>query len=246
LVCKWKYKWYCKSIFTFTEHTGYINSIAISRDGQWIVTGSNDNSAKVWDGTTGECIHSFKHCNKVTAVTFSIDSEWVVSGSDSSVQVWNRNTGECIHSLDQYNDNIISSLCVSADKNYIVCGTDYNSKCVFLWNVNSYKDPEELYWHNGSIKSLAISTDGKWIVTGSFDTTIIVWSQDYKKQIVLEGHTYGVNAVAISIDGNFIVSSSERTLKVWRRETGECIKTFEGHGETDWIISVIISKDGNG
>ena len=90
---------------------------------------------------------------------------------------------------------------------------------------------------------MAVSADGRFIVSGSEDNTIKVWNiQERREECTFTGHTSAVLSVAVSADGRFIVSGSEdNTIKVWniqeRRE--EC--TFSNSTQ---IQKIIISADG--
>ncbi len=72
--------------------------------------------------------------------------------------------------------------------------------------------------HTASINALAFSPHGKYIVSGSQDTTAIVWMANAttQKMAVLTGHTKPITSVAFSPDGKYIVTASEdATIKVW-------------------------------
>jgi WD40 repeat protein len=59
----------------------------------------------------------------------------------------------------------------------------------------------------------------------------------------IEGHSAHVNDVAITPDGKHALSaSSDKTLRLWDLETGQCIHTFEGHHSE--VYSVVITPDG--
>ena len=64
--------------------------MAFSRDGKRIVSGSNDQSLKVWDADTGQEVFTLKgHTGAVSGAAFSGDGERIVSGSaDGTVKVW--------------------------------------------------------------------------------------------------------------------------------------------------------------
>ncbi len=72
------------------------------------------------------------------------------------------------------------------------------------------------------MRSVAISSDNKFIVSGSEDNTIRVWERDSRTQLQeIKGHNSYVNSVAISSDNMFIVSGSDdKTIRVWERDSG--------------------------
>ena len=60
-------------------HTESANSVAFSSDCTWIVSGSDDNSVRVWDAFTGVELKELRgHTGKVNSVAFSNDGTWIV------------------------------------------------------------------------------------------------------------------------------------------------------------------------
>jgi hypothetical protein len=99
--------------------------------------------------------------------------------------------------------------------------------------------------HTWFVNSVAISLDGRRIVSGSKDKTVRVWDIATGQNVLtLTGHADEVNSVAISPDARRIVSgSSDRSVKVWDIRTGQNLFTFNEH--VNAITSVAISPDGN-
>ena len=96
--------------------------------------------------------------------------------------------------------------------------------------------------HTSKISSVAISSDNKTIVTGSYDATKI-WDMHSGQCLhTLTGHTYCINSVAISPDSTKVVTGSDDgTAKIWDVKSGQCLHTLTGHA--DYIYSVAISPD---
>jgi len=74
------------------NRAGSVTTIAISPDGRRIVTGSDDNTARVWDARTGTNLAG--HTSSIEGVVVSSDGARIVTGSeDKTARVWDINTG---------------------------------------------------------------------------------------------------------------------------------------------------------
>ncbi|MGH3928826.1 MAG: WD40 repeat domain-containing protein, partial [Pseudonocardiaceae bacterium] len=78
-----------------TGHTGGVWAVAWSPNGTRLLTGSADNTARVWDAATAEPLHQLTgHTNAVWAVAWSPDGTRLLTGSaDNTARVWNAATG---------------------------------------------------------------------------------------------------------------------------------------------------------
>src|SRR4051794_38253762 len=78
------------------------------------------------------------------------------------------------------------------------------------------------------VTSVAVSSDGNTIISGSWDKTIKVW--DLKSGQLLQtltGHSSSVTSVTVSSDGNTIISGSEdKTIKLWNTQTFQLLCTL--------------------
>ena len=98
--------------------------------------------------------------------------------------------------------------------------------------------------HEGWVNAVAVTTDGRYAVSGSWDYTLKVWEVETGRQVrTLSGHENTVNAVAVTTNGRYAVSgSSDRTLKVWEVETGREVRTLPGHEKA--VNAVAVTPDG--
>jgi serine/threonine protein kinase len=117
---------------------------------------------------------------------------------------------------------------------------------IFLFQnegVSSSSFSERTLMHSSSVRSVAISPDGKTLVSGGYQT-IKLWNLETgKENLTLTEHSGNVSSVAISPDGKTLFSGSwDKTIKLWDRETGEEIRTLTGH--SDHVVSIVISPDG--
>ncbi len=81
---------------TLTGHKGMVFDCAISPDGAWILSASEDKTLKIWDASTGIDQMTFSgHTNSIRACAISPDGRWIVSGSlDQTLKVWDALNGK--------------------------------------------------------------------------------------------------------------------------------------------------------
>ena len=239
-------------------HSGEVNSVAFSPDGTKIISGSTDKTIKIWDANTGHCLKTLEgHSSFVESVAFSPDGTKIISGSfDETVKIWDANTGECLKTLKGHSD-YVESVAYSPDGTKIISGSWDGT--IKIWDANTGECLKTLEGHTDNVESVAYSPDGTKIISGSQDRTIKIWDASTGECLkTLEGH---VNSVAYSPDGTKIISGgSERisgkyirkhikrkdkdfgAIKIWDANTGECLKTLEGHSKD--VSSVAFSPDG--
>ena len=223
-------------------HTDWVGSVAWSPDSSQIVSGSHDNTVRIWNTATGENTQTLNgHTNWVTSVAWSPDSSQIVSGSyDNTVRIWNAATGES-RTLNGHT-NYVNSVAWSPDGSQIVSGSGDNT--VRIWNAATGQS-RTLNGHTGYVSSVAWSPDGKRIVSGSYDRTVRIWNAATGNLTrTLNGHTNCVDSVAWSPDGSQIVSGSDdSTVRIWNAATGNLTRTLNGH--TSGVLSVAWWPDGS-
>ena len=97
--------------------------------------------------------------------------------------------------------------------------------------------------HTDLVQSVAFSSDGQLLASGSDDNTIQLWDPvTGALQQTLKGHTDYIRSVAFSPDSQLLASgSSDKTVQLWDPATGTPQKMLEGH--TGSVQSVAFSPD---
>jgi WD40 repeat protein len=109
------------------SHSCLVNSVAFSNNGMQVVSGSGDNTVKIWDTGSGACLKTLDgHTNWVNLVAFSHDGTQVVSGSyDHTVKIWDAGSGACLNTLDlDGRSNRVYSAAFSKDGTQVVSGSN--------------------------------------------------------------------------------------------------------------------------
>ncbi|RDJ19708.1 hypothetical protein DWF00_19710 [Bosea caraganae] len=102
---------------------------------------------------------------------------------------------------------------------------------------------QELRGHGGPVRALAVSPDGNIAISGSFDTSAILWDLARSQALaVLRGHDSSVNAVAALPDGRFATGGEDGRVLLWRIGRPEPEARLEGHSGP--IASLAPSPDG--
>jgi WD40 repeat protein/cytoskeletal protein RodZ len=230
------------------ESASPVTSVAFSPDGLRIVSGSDDNTLRLWDAKTGLPIGQplTGHSNWVTSVAFSPDGLRIVSGSsDKTLRLWDAKTGQPIGQPLKGHSYNVWSVAFSPDGLRIVSGSSDNT--LRLWNAKTSQPiGQPLTGHYSGVTSVAFSPDGLRIVSGSDDDTLRLWDAKTGRPIgqYLKGHSRSVSSVAFSPDSLRIVSGSlDNTLRLWDAKTGLPIgQPLPGHSGD--VLSVAFSPDG--
>ena len=128
------------------------------------------------------------------------------------------------------------------DGKHVVSGG--NEGKIRRWRVEDGTEVGALMNAGGDVYNIAVSRDGKWIVSGTWNS-VQVWNvESGKKESEIRGHNHCVNAVDMSPDSTKIASGSEdRTASVWSLSTG---KLLLGPWEYDSnVFAVKFSPDGH-
>uniref|UniRef100_A0A7C4QLF4 Serine/threonine protein kinase n=1 Tax=Schlesneria paludicola TaxID=360056 RepID=A0A7C4QLF4_9PLAN len=236
---------------SFSPH-GAVASARFSPDNQWVVTGSWDNSAKIWDVATGRAVLKLEggHEGFVNSAVFSPDGRYVLTaGDDGAVVLWDvRLTGpdgapatQIVKTIRAHDDRVRFAN-FSANGAWVI--TTSNDKTARLWNAATGERIRTFSGHAWAVLSAEFSRDGKRLITGSEDNTAKVWDVDTGECLLtLAGHTAPVASVAFAPDGFRVLTGSlDQAAKLWDAQTGKEILTLSRH--TADVTSVAFSPDG--
>jgi WD40 repeat protein len=215
-----------------------VNDIAFSPDGTMAISGGDDGVVILWDVSTGEEIRRFKgHSGAVRAVAISPDGLMAISGGftgeshnePGELILWDMKTGQEIRRLDG-NVEAVIDISLSPDGRRVIASSgeiDYIEKpfqsySLILWDVETGEIVHNFEGIERVIPAVAISPVCTPVLSengGNPTETADEWCSSHA-----------------------LTGSTDHNLYLWDLETGEPIRTFEGH--TDLIRVVAFSPDG--
>lgn len=196
-------------------HTDVVLCLDKSPDGQWLVSGSKDNTARIWRyASVGgwRCVAVAQgHAEAVGAVAMSRSGggrpKFLFTASqDRTVKMWDL--------------------------------SDLSSDAADVEEPNKLKSLATMRVHEKDINSLDVSPNDGLLVSGSQDKTLKVFNVTYRagtanapasggiKQLgVCKGHKRGVWSVKFSPTDRVVVSgAADRTIRVWSLDDFTCLK----------------------
>jgi WD40 repeat protein/tRNA A-37 threonylcarbamoyl transferase component Bud32 len=233
-----------KELRTF-KHEDDVWAVAFSPDSQTILTGSHDNTARLWSANTGEPLGPpLQHNTAVEAVAFSPDGKTVATATYHEVRLWNVFSSKPIGAPHLSGPNCPAVF--SADGKILLTGSQDGTG----WVLNGATG--ELLMkltseHRSLISAVAISPDGKVLLTSSFYRPAQLWDagsgKPIGKPLQHEVAHYAFFAVAFSPDSKTVATGGEdETARLWDAATGAPIgKTMTHQGK---IWAVAFSPDG--
>jgi WD40 repeat protein len=127
---------YGKTQYAF-KHEDIVLATDLSDSGRYAVTGSEDNTAKLWDLSTGELAHSWQHDNKLATVAISHDDKYVLTNAALSLtRLWKVSTGKLYKQIGPKRVTL-SSVSFSGNDKYLLAG--HVSQRIELWSLRTGK-----------------------------------------------------------------------------------------------------------
>jgi WD40 repeat protein len=224
-------------------HEDIVRTVVSSRDGRFMVSGSDDKTVKLWDFETGHLINTMKgHDRAVLSVSISPDNRRIVSGSsDGEVKLWDLESGSLIATLKKHKDRV-NSVFISPVTQRILSGS--SDRTVKLWDLESGHLIKTMEGHKRAVLLVFVCPDNQRFISVSSDYTVKFWNLENGHLIkTFEDHNHSVSSVTVSQDNRWIVSSGyDKRIKLWKLGSGVSPeKTLEGHKEL--VKTVFISLD---
>jgi WD40 repeat protein len=236
-----------------TGHNGKITALAMTADGQRLISASEDQTLRVWDLERGAELNCLRgHTQKILAVAVTPDGRKAISASsDKTLKVWDistltpvgsgfSNPGE-LHTLLGHSSQV-NTVAVTMDGRLAISGS--SDRSLKVWDLESGVELRSLRGHADDVEKVVITPDGRRVVSASGDKTIRVWDIKSGEQLHnLHGPQSIITILMLALDGRWIISSSfeDQTIKIWDIESGKLLHTLRGHNS--FIAGFAIAPD---
>ena len=247
-----------------TGHSDKAYEVSVTSDGSRAVSSGWDGALRVWDLERGQEVHALAtHGPRIDALAVSPEGNRAATASPetkstfddpdrATVETWDLERGVRIRSSSGYGE--VAAVALTADGRTLAVTTErahetpsslstvnYTLK---IWDTERRTELGSVTGHPDEPGSVAVTHDGRRLITVSGDHMLRVWSvQRGSLGTDSTGHSSTVNAVAITPDGRRAVSASDdATLRVWDLERCEGLLTLAGHEMG--VSAVVVTPDG--
>ena len=241
-----------RDIRRFVGHTASVWCVAFSPDERQALSGSMDGTVRLWDVATGQELKRLDgHLSLVAAVAFSPDGKYGISGGyDGAAVVWQLDPGREVARFEKL-AKYIHSVAFTPDGKRALVGGDNLARLIGVFDgleVRSFPG------HTGVVTAIALSANGKWLLTGSDDRTVRLWDVASGKEVhQFRGHAGPIKDVAFAPSGKAILSgAADHTVRLWERGSGKELAVFSKHADSLARVAFIdegkqtlsVSRDG--
>ena len=218
-------------------HGGAVRTIAVSADGNKVLSGSFDTAAIRWSlaAESAEQVLRF-HSDAVNAVVFLKDGRMATAGGDARIALWTVGRQQLDRIFEEHRA-AIAGIAVSPDGTMLASASwDHTVRIWFL----AGGEPRVLEGHTQNVNGVAFAPDAKTLVSVGYDCSVRIWPLTGGAAEVVT-LTSPLNALAIAPDGEIVAAGADGKLHLLSSKGEE---TGQVETSPTPIVALAISQDG--
>ena len=232
----------------FHGHTDRVTSTAITKDGHLLVSGSWDDTVKIWDLIEGKELNTLVgHDDSVLSVALSPHDDLIASaGWDATILIWDLKTGKQLRAMAGHQGSILS-LAFSPGGDWLASTSE--DRTVRLWDVEKGSHLLTLSGHASDVSAVAFldSNGVSELTTGDMGGVVRLWSLgDIGQRDELQtfrGDTAAITMLSFATQYPLLASSSvDKTIRIWNLEAKGAPRVLPKQLES--VSAVQFSPDG--
>ena len=226
----------------FGFHNGFVNDLALSGNGSFAASASEDGDVRVWRASNSNLLHILPdHHNPTRLVCFAHDHPIVISvGDDGMIRVWP--VMEVEHH-QTFNPIHMHASSMSADGKLILV-LQSDEEPIELWDVASGQPIRAFPVRSNSVRSIALSPDGTMALADSDDGLTHVWDTATGEELsAFEERTHEHRCLSFNRDGSLLaIGNDDLFVRIYRVSDRRLIATTAQHD--DGLYAIKLSPDG--
>ncbi|MEO0455388.1 MAG: NB-ARC domain-containing protein [Cyanobacteria bacterium P01_A01_bin.114] len=230
-----------KCLRIFRGHSAWAWSVSFSKNGEWIVSGSSDGSIKLWSVRDGGSYPFTGHTSSVWSVQFHpTAAELVSGGEDSLIKRWDIKTGRCIQTLSGHAMGVTALAFTPDGQTLISGGVDRRIK---LWDAQTGQCDRTWQGYSRQVHAAAFNPNGQQVASGGSTPGVTLWDIA-ADQTPAPARSCRLPAGRVwrlaynSTGSQLITGELDGILSLWDTQTGQLIKTLQGHPDQLWTLAL--------
>lgn len=224
-----------KALQRVKVHTAFVNSVRFSADGNSVVTGSNDWSAKIFSTESGRLLRAFSTpSDDIHSISLSADGKYAALAQGNvaeshRVRVWDIKRGKLVDGFVARSDkDRLLSVAFSPRGKHLAAST-FGGNSLY-WSFPDNFPSGKMSVGGGDIPALAFTPNGKNIVSGNRRGDLLFWRYDRGKNETVLADSNGIASVAVSPDGKTVAAGTKHgKVHLFDYETKQRLYTAESH-----------------
>lgn len=231
------------AVATGSSHLQWPNMAVFDSSGHFILSASNDGTARRWS-RNGSLLQTFSgHTDWVSSARFSPDGRKAVTAShDYTARIWDSREGNPLFTLTGHEDWVNTAEFSSDGKWVITASSDGTAR---VWRVSNGQEQYLFSGHQDWVTEAHFSADGRYALTASIDNKVRIWElQNGTLYRTLQQEGDSLRTAVFSPDGQWVLTAAkDRSLALWSMADGQ--KKWSHQIHLGWINKILFNASGS-